>query len=161
MAEVLRPHGLRGELRVHAFAAGAPNLQRGSRVYAGDRQLTITASREDRGAWLLTFSGVTDRQAAEALRGALLEAPDDAIRRDDPESYFLYELIGLEVVTPEGRSLGRVTEVLQPGANDVYVVDGPAGEVLVPAIADVVQQVDLAAGRIIITPLSGMLDVSQ
>lgn len=130
-------------------------------MYAGAHQLTVLAARHDRGAWLLTFSGITSRAEAEALRGALLEAPDETIRREDDESFFLHELVGLEVVTADGESLGRVTEVLQPGANDVYVAQGPRGEILIPAIGDVVERVDLPGGRIIITPLPGMLDDSQ
>ena len=56
---------------------------------------------------------------------------------------------------------GKVAEVLQPGANHVYVVRGPLGEVLIPAIGDVVDQIDIAAGRIVITPLPGLLDTSK
>lgn len=158
---MLKPHGLRGEVRARAFAPGAPNLQRGARVFAGERELTILASREDRGAWLLSFSGFTTRAEAEAIRGALLEAPDASVLRADAESYFLHELVGLDVLTPDGTHLGKITEVMQPGANDVYVVSGPHGEVLIPAIGDVVQTIDLAGGRVIITPLPGMLDVSE
>jgi 16S rRNA processing protein RimM len=157
---VLRPHGLRGELRVHAFNPEAPHMQAGARVWIGGIGWRVTASRPDRGAWLISLDGIETREDAETLRDTLVEAPDETIGRGDDE-YFLHELVGLEVVTTGGESLGRITEVMQPGANDVYVVEGPQGEVLVPATDEVVREIDLAAGRVVITPLVGMLDESR
>jgi 16S rRNA processing protein RimM len=157
---VLRPHGLSGELRVHAFNPDAPHLQTGARVWVAGIGWRVTAARPDRGAWLITLDGVATREDAEALRDALVEAPDETVARGDDE-YFVHELVGLEVVTADGASIGRITEVMQPGANDVYVVEGAHGEVLVPATAEVVREIDLAAGRVVITPLVGMLDESR
>lgn len=158
VGRVLRPHGLKGELRVQVFAAGAPNLQAGANVYLAGERRRVSRSREDRGAWLVTLQGISDRNAAEPWRGWLLEVQDEEVRRSDSESYFIHELLGLRVETEDGRELGRVTEVLQPGANDVYVVSGPGGEVLVPAIGEVVRRINVRDGLIIITPLVGMLD---
>lgn len=144
-----------------AFEPGAPNLQKGKRVTVGGVVRRIRGLRQDRGEWLLLLEGITNREEADALKGQLIEIPDAQVRRNDEESYFLHELIGLEMVTSTGDVVGRVTEVLQPGANDVYVVHGDAGEVLVPAIGDVINEIDIAAGRIVITPLPGLLDTSK
>ncbi|MGK2964978.1 MAG: ribosome maturation factor RimM [Tepidiformaceae bacterium] len=161
LGRVLRTHGVRGELRVQPFQHGAPNLQRGRRIWVAEAQYTITAARPDREAWLLTFDRIRNREEAEALRGGLIEAPDASVLRADDESYFVHEIIGLEVVTDAGLRIGRIVDVLQPGANDVYVVEGPYGEVLIPAIGDVVQRIDVSAGEVHITPLDGLLDVPQ
>ncbi|WP_416223925.1 ribosome maturation factor RimM [Tepidiforma sp.] len=91
---------------------------------------------------------------------ASCETPDADVLRDDPESYFIHELIGLRVETVAGEYLGTLVEVLQPGANDVYVVAGPRGEILLPAIAQVITEIDLALQRMRITPLPGLLDDS-
>ena len=155
---VTRAHGLHGELRVQAFAASAPNLQRGRRVFVRGERRTVTRARPDRGAWILQLSGLADRTAAEPLAGELIEAADADVRRDDSDSYFVHELIGLRVVTTDGRNVGLVTEVLQGGANDVYVAQGDTGEVLIPAVAGVVSAIDLSARVMCITPLAGMLD---
>lgn len=88
----------------------------------------------------------------EDTRGELLETPDREVLRDDDESFFVHELIGLRVVTESGDELGTLSEVLQSGAADVYVIRGPAGELLLPAIADVVKSIDVAAGTITVTP---------
>ncbi len=96
---------------------------------------------------------------AESYRGALVEAPDGVIQRE-PDEHFVHELIGLRVETAEGYVVGTISDVLQPGANDVYVVKTETGEVLIPVIADVVERIDPAAGLVVITPLAGMLDES-
>lgn len=121
----------------------------------------VLQARQDRDAWILKLEGLEGRQQIEALRGELVEAPDAEVVRDDNESFFVHELIGLRVVTGDGQEVGVVDDVLQSGAADVYVVKTLAGELLVPAIADVVSSISLCDGTIIITPLSGMLDESK
>ncbi len=158
---VLRPHGLKGELRVQTFSPDAPNLQRGRWVTIRGERRRIVASREDRGAWLVLLGGSGGRTEAEALRGALIEVPDKDVRRSDSDSYFVHELIGLRVETSSGEHLGQLTEVLQPGANDVYVVRGGRGEVLIPAIEEVIDRIDVQEGVMVITPLPGLLDESK
>jgi 16S rRNA processing protein RimM len=152
---------LLGEMRVQAFAPGAPNLQPGRSVYLAGARHSVRRAREDRGQWILQVEGIETREAAAELRGTLIEALDSEVERDDPESYFLHELVGLEVVTAEGERLGRITEVMQPGGNDVYVVEGPRGELLIPAIGDVVASIDVPTGLMTITPLPGLLDESK
>lgn len=118
-------------------------------------------ARQDQEAWILKLEGLEDRSEIEALRGELLETPDREVIRDDDESFFVHELIGLKVVTSDGHELGAITEVLQSGAADVYVIRGPEGEVMIPAIGDIVQSISIAEGVVLITPLPGMLDESK
>ena len=158
VGRVLRPHGIRGELRVAAFHSSGVNLQPGRRVWIGERTFRIRRARRDRDAWLLALEGLTTRTEAESVRGALLEVPDEELQRDDEDSFFVFELVGLDVLTDEGERLGEVVDVLATGANDVFVVRHGERELLVPAIGDVVRQVDLEARRIVITPLPGLLD---
>lgn len=161
MGRVLRPHALRGELRVAAFSPTARNLQRGRPVYVDGIRRTVLRERLDRGAWILKLEGLDDRAQAEPLRGYLLETPDREVIRDDDDSYFIHELVGLQVVTTSGEAIGAITDVLQAGAADVYVVREGDREVLVPAIGQVVQSISLAEGTVVITPLAGMLDESK
>ncbi|GIW16550.1 MAG: ribosome maturation factor RimM [Tepidiforma sp.] len=160
VARVLRPHALRGELRVEVFSPTARNIQRGRPVYLQGIRRVVERARQAGDDWIIKLSGLDTRTQVEHLHGELLEALDSDVLRDDSESYFIYELIGLEVVTASGESLGTIVEVLQPGANDVYVVHGERGEILVPAIGQVVREINLGARRVVITPLPGMLDES-
>jgi 16S rRNA processing protein RimM len=148
-------------VRVQAFSPAAPNIQAGCTVYINSRRTKVTRARPDHDGWILEITGFSSRTAVEGLRGVLIEALDADVRRDDDESYFVHELIGLRVTTDAGEELGRITEVLQSGAADVYVIAGPGGELLIPAIADVVTAIDLAAGEVRITPTPGLLDKSK
>lgn len=157
MGRVLRPHGLKGELRVASFSPTARNLQRGRPVYLDGQRRIVQAARFDRDAWIVQLRGVASRNDAEPYRGELLEAADNDVLRDDDESYFVHEIVGLRVVTEDGRELGRVSQVLDTGANDVYVVGEGRSEVLIPAIGEVVKAIDIAGGVIVVAPLEGML----
>lgn len=144
-----------------AFAPSALNIQQGRTVSLGEVARSVERARPDREHWILKLKGLNDRNAVEGLRGELLETPDGDVLREDDDSFFVYELIGLRVVTTAGEVLGTVIEVLQPGANDVYVVQGERGELLVPATAEVIERIDVSGGEISITPLAGMLDESK
>jgi 16S rRNA processing protein RimM len=130
-------------------------------VYLGGVRRTVEQARPDQDQWILKLSGLTGRTAAESFRGELVEAADNDVLRDDDESYFVHELIGLRVITEDGKDLGTVVEVITTGANDVYVAAGEGGEVLVPAIGEVVQRIDVSTGVMAITPLPGMLDETR
>lgn len=148
-------------MRVLAYSPTARNIQRGRPVYLEGVRRTIERARPDQDQWILKLSGIGDRTSVEKLRGELLEAADNDVLRDDDESYFVHELIGLKVLTTFGEDLGQVVEVIQTGANDVYVAHGPRGEILIPAIAEVIERIDVSGGVISITPLAGMLDESK
>jgi 16S rRNA processing protein RimM len=118
----------------------------------------LVGVRRHRDALLLRLEGVTDREAAERYRDKLVYVSiDDAVPLEEGE-YYLFQLWGLQVVTEDGRELGVLVDVLETGANDVYVVDGPCGEVLLPAIPEVVREVDVPGGQMLVHLLDGLLD---
>lgn len=149
-------------MRVLVYSPSARNVQRGRPVYVEGVRRTVERARADQDQWILKLSGIGERTTVERLRGELLEAADNDVLRDDDESYFVHELVGLRVVlTDGGEELGTVVEVLQTGANDVYVVHGSRGETLIPAIGGVIDAIDVSGGLISITPLPGLLDESK
>ncbi len=117
----------------------------------------VLSSEKKGDVFVLTLDGVTGREEAAALRGALLEIPVGEVKPLPPGHYYRFEIIGLEVSDESGRTLGVVRSILETGANDVYVI-GPEGgadsrdELLIPAIKDVVLEIDLAAGRMVVRP---------
>ncbi|MGE3075972.1 MAG: ribosome maturation factor RimM [Dehalococcoidia bacterium] len=161
VGRVLRPHALTGEIRVLAYSPTARNLQRGRPVYLSGVRRVVERARQDHEHWILKIQGINNRNDVEDLRGELVEAADNDVQRDDDESYFIHELIGLKVVTTSGETLGNITEVLQTGANDVYVVKGDGPEIMVPAIGGVIEAINVSAGVVSITPLAGMLDETK
>lgn len=165
IGRIVRPHGVRGELRAEILTDYPDRVQALARhrrtLYVGParRPFTLTGVRFHQDAMLLTFQECTTRDAADTLRGALVEIPmEDAVPLEEGE-YYHFQLVGVHVTTEEGEMLGDIVDVFTaPGANDVYVVHGARGEILIPAIEDVVIDLNIAAGRLIIRPLPGLLD---
>jgi len=140
---VLGAFGVRGEVRVRLETDVLANLEAGRRVYVGPNR-TPTGVEDFRPGSKprLKLQGVHAREEARDLRGAEITVPlDEAVPLPDG-SYYGVELIGVRVVTSSGELIGILREVLATGSNDVYLVRGPDGEVLVPAIPDVVQAFD-------------------
>ncbi len=170
VGRVGRPHGIRGEVTVQVrtddpdlrFAAGSVLATEP----AAQGPLTISASRWHSGRLLVTFAGYADRSRAEELRGTMLVIDSAEVGpAADPEEFHDYQLIGLGVQTVAGEPVGVVTDVLHQG-QDLLVIrprdDPPAaeqGEVLVPFVAAIVPEVDVAAGRLVIDPPPGLLDL--
>lgn len=129
------------------------------RLYLGEARapLTLQGARLVSRAVLLKFAGVDTRAQAQTLVGETLWVRDSEAIQLPPNTYFWHQIIGLRVRTVEGLSLGTVVEVLPTGSNDVYVVRGGKQEVLVPAIEEVVRDIDLDAGVMTIAPLEGLL----
>lgn len=154
-----RAHGLRGEVSVHVrtdeperrFAPGA-------RLLVAGVPRTVAAVRWHSGTLLLTLDRVTDRTAAEGLRGAELWAsvPADEAPAEEGE-YWDRDLVGLTVLDAAGTVVGTIGEVLHLPAHDVLVVRTPAGDRLVPFVTEIVPEVDLAAGHVRVADVGGLL----
>ena len=151
--------GMKGHVKVTPLSTNPERLKAGSVVLLLGRPTTIAEVVTPQGYPIVKFQGFGDRTAAERLRGIYIEI-DEADLRVLPEGeYYVDDLVGLEVVTTEGESIGRLTEVLGTGANDVYVVARPGQrDALIPAIADVVRSVDLDAHRMVIEVMPGLLE---
>jgi 16S rRNA processing protein RimM len=106
----------------------------------------------------LKLAEITDRDEADEWRGAEVEIAGTDLPPLEEGEYYAFELIGLTVVTTEGEELGVLEEVLDMPANDVYVVRKDGKEYLIPAIKEVIQEVDLSAGQMVIQVIEGMLD---
>lgn len=160
-----KPHGIRGELTVEVrtdapeirFAPGSVLVTDPARV----GPITVEAVRWHSGRLLLRVVGVHDRTAAEGLRGVVLTAdvPDDEVP-DDPEEFFDHQLRGLAVRTVEGVEVGVVDDVVHLPGQDLLGVRRPDGrETLVPFVAEMVPEIDVDAGYLVIDPPPGLLDL--
>ncbi len=123
----------------------------------------LEGCRSHKGALILKLEGVDDISGAEQLRGMLIKISAEELTPLPPDRHYIFQLIGLECVTPSGEKLGKISDVLQTGANDVYVVEPYPGvtrqkEILIPVISDVVLQIDLENKRVVIKLLEGLLD---
>lgn len=158
-----RPHGIRGEVSVEVRTDDPEGrLAPGTTLRtdpAAAGPLTIETGRVHSGRLLLGFQGYPDRTAVEALRGVLLVTDVDPDERpEDPEEYYDHQLAGLAVRTVEGEDVGTLHEVLHLPGQDVLAVRRADGsEVLVPFVHEIVPEVDLQAGQLLVDPPPGLL----
>jgi len=157
VGRIVRPWGIRGEVKVRVETDFPERFRPGQRFYLLGRPYTCLSARFHQGFVLLKLEGVDTRDDAEALRGLALEVPASELPDLPPDTYYHFQLQGLRVETTRGEDLGQVVEVFSTGSNEVLVVEGPRGQVLIPLIADVVRQVDLEEERIRVEPIPGLL----
>ena len=152
IGEITKPQGVRGELKLRPITCDFERFEGLKVAYlkCGDvfEEIHLTVNRVSPEAVFFNIDGIVDRNAAERLRGELVYIDRAHAVELDEDSTFICDLIGLHGLVSDGRDLGTLKDVLQPGGNDVYVFKGPLGEVLVPALRSVVEKVDLEAGEI-------------
>ncbi len=157
VGRLLRPHGVTGEIRMDIQTDFPERLRKGRTVYLGPEHypVVLAAVRTAEKALLIRLEGIADRDQAALLRGKEVAVQADSLPKLPEGQYYHHQLLGLQVVDESGQALGVLDQILETGANDVYVVkplEGP--ELLLPAIADVVQAVDLENRRMTVRPQS-------
>jgi 16S rRNA processing protein RimM len=127
--------------------------------YTGDPILTVAAAREFKGGVIVHFEKVEDRNAAELLKGRTLLIPAEEARPLEDGEFFFHDLVGLEVLSADGVSVGRVVEVYEGGAVQFLGVSDGEHERLIPFAEAVVREVDIDGGRVVIEAIPGLLDL--
>jgi len=157
VGRVLGAFGVRGEVKVEPLAP--PEVfQRGSTLHLAGQPRTVEGNRRGTNHLLLKIEGVHDREDAAALRGQYLTLPETDLAPAGEDTYYHFQLIGLRVVSTEGEELGEIAEVMSTGGgNDVFVVRGPRGEILIPSVDEFVQEVDIEGGRMLVEVIPGLL----
>ena len=161
VARIGKAHGLKGEVSLDVrtdtpqtrLVPGATFETEGGSV----GHLTVVKAREQAGRWFVAFAEITDRDAAEAARGT--ELVIDGAASDEEGAWYIHELVGLAAVRPDGTPVGEVVDLLDMPAHDVLVVREPSGHrAMIPFIEDFVPEVDVASGRVVVTPPFGLLE---
>ena len=159
IGQIVAPRGLRGEVKVRVETEDPARFYDLEEVFLGDdlRRFAVRSARLVKGGALLCLEGIVDRDTAELWRGAYVYVHiRDALPLGEGE-YYWHQIRGLAVTTDDGQSLGQVTDILFTGANDVYVVNGDRGEVLIPAVRETVLGVDLDHGTMTVHLPEGLL----
>lgn len=156
LGKLRRAHGVKGEIPLEIYSEMLELLEPGGLIYVGEshRPLTIEANRWKNDLLLLKFEGINDRTEVSGLTNDLVFISTEQLPPLEDDGYYLHELIGLKVYEQEGRLLGEMKEILETGANDVYVVLNEAGEeTLVPATEETILEVDFDQEKMIVTRL--------
>lgn len=164
IGEILRPKGLQGEVKVLPLTDIPDRFNSLSHVFVSlpDRQdlvIEIANSREYKGFVYARFVGRESRESVEELVGGLMQVERSSVPELPDDVYYQFEILDAEVLTDTGERLGIVTDIMETGAHDVYVVQGDEREFLIPATKETVRHIDREQGRITIHPLEGLLDL--
>lgn len=164
IAQILKPHGLAGEVRVLPLTNFPEHFAKLEKVYLqinnseGQTVHVVSAKPHQKGLWLMKFSEFTSIEMVEHLRHAYVKISHDALFTLPTGHYYVMDLIGCTVYLEDKSKIGVITNVLQTGANDVYVVRTATKDVLIPAIKECIQTIDIDNKTIIIRLLAGLLD---
>lgn len=166
VGQVIRPQGLRGLLRIRSYARSAESfLNVGTVFLKSDKQELVehkvSSLKAHKGVFLMKLDGLSSLEDAERYRGAEIFIKKDLLRRDSDEEYFWFELIGLRVFLTSGRCIGTLKEIIATGSNDIFVVKEGEKEYLIPAIHEVVEEIDLKNKKITIYEVEGLLDLNE
>ncbi|MDF1513840.1 MAG: ribosome maturation factor RimM [Anaerolineae bacterium] len=160
IGRITRPHGVHGEMRVDILSDFPDRWNELTSVYIGAQyhQYEIIGFRAHQKVILLKLVGCTSRDEVEALRGELIYVTIDQAMPLEEDEFYHYQVIGLEARTESGEILGEIVDVLRPPkANEIFVVHGVRGEILIPVIAEAVRGIDLEAGIVTVYPMPGLL----
>lgn len=162
IGKVVALFGVRGELKVRLLTDIPNRFAELDAVHAGPdhtRHLIQSVRPYKSEMIVLKLEGIDDANAAELLRDQDLQIPLSKLAKLPPDSYYQHDILGLRVFTLDKLELGKIVDILITGGNDVYVVKtGDGSQVLIPAIKDVIKEIDLIRHTMYIDPLPGLLD---
>lgn len=166
VGSVMRPHGLRGLLRIRSYARSEASFLNAGTVFlktvSGEtHEHAVLSISPHQSIFLLTLKGLDSLEEAEKYRDADVFIRKDSLVRESDEDYFWYEIIGMQVYLKSGDYIGTITRVIPTGSNDVYVVRKEGAEILIPGIHEVVQEIDPEGKKMIIDAMEGMLDLNE
>jgi 16S rRNA processing protein RimM len=175
VARVLRAHGVNGELSCEIITEFPERFQKTKRVFlsppvnpgsmeplagTAPQPMAVKQARlaphRGQAEVILHLADVSDRDAAEKLRGWLVQVPEREAWKLPRGRFYWHQILGLRVVTSEGETIGTVAEIIETGANDVYVVKGDGRERLIPAVKQFVQEIAPERGEMVVSLLPGM-----
>lgn len=161
IGKIIAPWGTKGKLKIKVVTEFPQRFTPGSKVYIDQQPMTISSTEWHKGVAIIKLDTIDNIKDVQRLQGQPMEIHHSQVYPLPEGQYYHFQLIGLEVWTSQGELLGTVTEILTAESNDNYVVRGAKGELLIPAIEDVVKSIDVSQGRLVIEPIEGLLGLNQ
>jgi len=161
VGQILAPWGFKGKLKVEVVTDFPQRFAPSSKVYINRQPMTIDSCQWHKGKAIIKLNTIDSIEQAQRLRRQPVEIPESQVYPLPEGQYYHFQIIGLEVWTSQGELLGTITEILSAESNDNYLVRGAKGEILIPAIEDVVKSIDLDKGQVVIEPVEGLLSLNQ
>jgi 16S rRNA processing protein RimM len=164
VGKIIGTHGIKGQMKLKSYSGNADSLSAVQSITlkspAGTLQeFSIISFKANSGKFIIGLQDFDDINQVQPFLGSEICLKRGQLPGLEEDEYYWSDLIGLQVFTDDGTLLGTIADIFETGSSDIYVVRGEAREYLIPAIADVIKMVDPAGGKIVITPLDGLLDL--
>lgn len=161
IGRVSKPHGIKGGVRAISYADGPDIFREIPHIYLKNkdesiRPLEISSVSTAKGVVILGFNDIKCIDSAKDIQGCELYIERSFLPLPSEDEYYHIDLIGLDVITTDGLLIGKICEVMQTGGNDVFVVKKDKQEHLIPAIKEVIREIDIPGGKVLIEPMEGM-----
>ena len=161
IGKILAPWGIKGKLKVEVVTDFPQRFAPSSQIYINRQPMTIDSTEWHKRKAIIKLNSVDSVEQAQRLRGQPVEIHHSQLKPLPEGQYYHFQLIGLEVWTTQGELLGNITEILTAASNDNYIVSGAKGNILIPAIEDVIKSVDLDKRRLVIEAIDGLLSLNK
>jgi 16S rRNA processing protein RimM len=164
VGKIIGPHGIKGQMKLHSYSGNFNSLIAARYVTLKSptstlQEYTINCFKANSGKFIIGFTGIDDINLVQSFVGNEVCLRRSQLPGLEEDEYYWSDLIGLQVFIDDGDLLGTIVDIFETGSSDVYVVKREGREYLIPAIADVIKTIDPAGGKVIITPLDGLLDL--
>ena len=159
--KITSTHGIRGEVKIYPYTDDVDNILSLKKIYIEEKGYKVSSIRFHKNMFIAKLVGINTVEDAEAFRNKLVQREIDKNEELEEDTYYIKELIGLDVYLENGELFGKIKDVFQTGANDVYVIETmDQKEVLIPAIKSVVKDVDISGNKMIIELMEGLVWLS-
>ncbi|WP_210609910.1 ribosome maturation factor RimM [Priestia flexa] len=166
VGKIVNTHGIKGEVRIISTTDFAEErYEVGNKLYLFQEkqvepvEVIVATHRKHKNFDLVSFEGYPNVNDVEKFKNSMVKVSEDQLSELEDGEFYFHEIIGCIVKTDEGQELGKIKEILTPGANDVWVIKGKGGkEILIPYIEEVVQEINIEKKEIMITVMEGLLD---
>jgi len=166
VGKVIKPHGLQGLLRIWSYAQSEKSFLQAGSVFLKSRdgevhEYTVLSVQSHKNIFLMKLKELCSLELAEYYRGAEIYIKKDTLIEKNEDEYFWYELLELGVYLENGEYLGSIHQIIPTASNDIYVVKKGENEILIPAIYDVIKEIDIENGKMVISAIEGLIDLNE
>jgi len=156
--KITSTHGIRGEVKIYPYTDDVDNILNLKKIYIEGKGYKVSSIRFHKNMFVIKLNGINTVEEAEAFRNKLVQREIDENEELEEDTYYIKDLIGLDVYLEDNSLFGKIKDVFQTGANDVYVIQTvDSKEVLIPAIKSVVKDVDIVGNKMIIELMEGLV----
>lgn len=157
VGKILRPWGLKGQLKVDPFSDFPGRFKVGQEFFIGSAKFRCNDARERSGKFILQLAGIETKEEANNFQGKLLTIPQSEAPELPEGTFYYHEVEGLDVWTDSDYYLGKITEIITTASNDVYVVQNVKQEILIPATPDVIKSINLKSKKLTVSVIPGLI----